>query len=288
MIVVRHIDDLEPAERAVAIGTFDGVHVGHRAVIEQARVPGLRQTVVTFDPHPRFVLGARVEVLATVERRLELLEELGVDEVVVLHFDEALAALDAESFAESVFRHAGAQVVAAGVDFVFGQGRRGNLDLLEHLGFEVLRVPLVEGVSSTRIRALLGAGEVVEAATLLGRPAEVEGTVELGDQRGATLGFPTANLALPEDLLVPELGIYAGSALGHRAAVSIGTNPHYGGTARRIEAFVLDYEGDLYGQRLVVELWERLRDEAAFESEAALVAAIASDVERTRASRRPG
>jgi riboflavin kinase/FMN adenylyltransferase len=179
-------------------------------------------------------------------------------------------------------------VVAAGVDFVFGQGRRGNLDLLEHLGFEVRRVPLVEGASSTRIRALLGAGEVVEAATLLGRPAEVEGTVELGDQRGATLGFPTANLALPEDLLVPELGIYAGSALGHRAAVSIGTNPHYGGTARRIEAFVLDYAGDLYGQRLVVELWERLRDEAAFESEAALVAAIASDVERTRASRRPG
>ncbi|HEX7582187.1 MAG TPA: riboflavin kinase, partial [Gaiellaceae bacterium] len=198
------------------------------------------------------------------------------------------AALDAESFAESVFRHAGAQVVAAGVDFVFGQGRAGNLDLLEHLGFEARRVPLVEGVSSTRIRALLGAGEVVEAAALLGRPAEVEGTVELGDQRGATLGFPTANLAVPDDLLVPELGIYAGSALGHRAAVSIGTNPHYGGTTRRIEAFVLDYEGDLYGQRLVVELWERLRDEAAFESEAALVAAIASDVERTRAAIRPG
>ena len=288
MIVVRHIDDLEPAARAVAIGTFDGVHVGHRAVIEQASLPGLRQTVVTFDPHPRFVLGAPVEILATVERRLELLEELGVDEVVVLRFDEALAALDAASFAESVFRHAGAQVVTAGVDFVFGQGRRGNLDLLEHLGFEVRRVPLVEGVSSTRIRALLGAGEVVEAAALLGRPPEVEGTVELGDRRGATLGFPTANLALPEDLLVPELGIYAGSALGHRAAVSIGTNPHYGGTTRRIEAFVLDYEGDLYGQRLVVELWERLRDEAAFDSEAALIAAIASDVERTRAAIRPG
>jgi riboflavin kinase/FMN adenylyltransferase len=287
VIVVRHIDDLEPAARAVAIGTFDGVHVGHRAVIEQARVPGLRQTVVTFDPHPRFVLGARVEILATVERRLELLEELGVDEVVVLHFDEALAALDAEAFAESVFRRAGAQVVTAGVNFVFGQGRRGNLDVLEQLGFEVRRVPLVEGVSSTRIRALLGAGEVVEAAALLGRPAEVEGTVELGDQRGATLGFPTANLALPEDLLVPELGIYAGSVLGHRAAVSIGTNPHYGGTTRRIEAFVLDYAGDLYGQRLVVELWERLRDEAAFESEAALIAAIANDVDRTRIAVRP-
>ena len=109
-----------------------------------------------------------------------------------------------------------------------------------------------------------------------------------GDRRGATLGFPTANLELPEDLLVPALGIYAGSALGHRAAVSIGTNPHYGGTERKVEAYLLDFEGDLYGQRLVVELWERLRDEAVFESEAALVDAIASDVERTLAARRPG
>jgi len=287
MNVVSRIDELDPASRAVAIGTFDGVHLGHRAVIDEARVPGLRQTVVTFDPHPRFTLGKRVEMLATVERRLELLDELGVDEVVVLHFDEALAALDAEAFAESVFRGAGAQVVTAGVDFVFGHGRRGNLDLLADLGFEVRRVPLVEGVSSTRIRSLLAAGQVSEAAALLGRPAEIEGIVELGDQRGGTLGFPTANLAVQENLLVPMHGIYAGSALGHRAAVSIGMNPHYGGTERRIEAFLLDYEGDLYGQELVVELWERLRDEAVFESEAALIAAIASDVERTRAARRP-
>jgi riboflavin kinase/FMN adenylyltransferase len=288
MNVVRHIEELDPARRGIAIGTFDGVHCGHRAVIEAARSPGLRHTVLTFEPHPRMTLGKSVAMLGTLERRLELLAGLGVEDVVVMHFDEQLAELSAEDFAESVFRGAGAEVVAAGEDFVFGAGRKGNLDLLEGLGFEVRRVPLVDGCSSTRIRSLLADGEVVAAAALLGRPAEIEGTVELGDQRGGTLGFPTANLALPPGLLVPKHGIYAGSALGHRAALSIGTNPHYGGTEQRIEAFLLDYEGDLYGKRLVVELWERLRDEAAFESEAALVAAIASDVERTRAATRPG
>jgi riboflavin kinase/FMN adenylyltransferase len=285
--VVRSIDELEPARRAIAIGTFDGVHLGHRQVIEAARVPGLRRTVLTFDPHPRTTLGKDVQMLGTVERRLELLGELGVDEAVVLRFDDGLAALDAEAFANSVFGAAGAELVVAGEDFVFGHRRGGNLDTLEKLGFQVRRVPLLEDVSSTRIRSLLGEGDVVGAAALLGRPAEVEGVVELGDQRGGTLGFPTANLALDPSLLVPRHGIYAGSALGHRTALSIGTNPHYGGTEQRIEAFLLDYEGDLYGKRLVVELWERLRDEAAFESEAALVAQIARDVERTRAAVRP-
>src|SRR5207249_758801 len=162
----------------------------------------------------------------------------------------------------------GVEVVAEGAGFRFGRDRAGDLDLLERLGFEALRVPLVESVSSSHIRRLLSAGEVTAAAALLGRPAEVSGAVVLGDQRGGTLGFPTANLAVLPDLLVPKHGIYAGAALGHRVAVSIGTNPHYGGTERRIEAYLLDYEGDLYGQQLVIELWERLRDEAVFESEA--------------------
>ena len=148
-------------------------------------------------------------------------------------------------------------------------------------------MPLVDNISSSQIRRLLAAGDVTSAAALLGRPAEVSGVVVLGDRRGGTLGFPTANVAVPPDLLVPKNGIYAGSALGHRAAVSIGTNPHYGGTERRVEAYLLDYDGDLYGEGIVVELWERLRDEAVFDSEAALVAAIADDVERTRAARRP-
>jgi len=131
-------------------------------------------------------------------------------------------------------------------------------------------------------------GALDEAARMLGRPFELDGIVVAGDQRGGTLGYPTANIALGPDLLCPRHGIYAGAALDHRAAVSIGTNPHYGGTERRIEPYLLDFDGDLYGKRLVVELWERLRDEQAFESEAALVAQIARDVDATRAAVRPG
>ena len=159
--------------------------------------------------------------------------------------------------------------------------------MLESLGFDVRTVPVVEGVSSSAIRALVKAGEVDRAAALLGRPVEVEGVVVSGDARGGTLGFPTANLRVEGDLIVPAYGIYAGAALETRAAISIGVNPHYGGVEQRVEAFLLDYEGDLYGRRLVVELWRRLRDERSFESEAELVAQIARDVEETRAAERP-
>jgi riboflavin kinase/FMN adenylyltransferase len=137
------------------------------------------------------------------------------------------------------------------------------------------------------VRKLLAAGDVAHAATLLGRPPEVEGIVVMGDQRGRLLGFPTANLETPPELLVPALGIYAGATLGHRTAISIGTNPHYRGTERRVEGHLLDFDGDLYGQRMVFELWERLRDEAAFGSEAELVEAIDRDVGRTREAVRP-
>jgi riboflavin kinase/FMN adenylyltransferase len=181
----------------------------------------------------------------------------------------------------------GTRVVIAGDDFRFGRARRGDLALLERLGFEVRRAELVDGVSSSRIRTLLREGDVTAAAQLLGRPAEVEGVVVGGDQRGGTLGFPTANVAAPPGLLVPAYGIYAGAAGGQRAAVSIGVNPHYGGTERRIEAFLLDFEGDLYGRRLVVELWQRLRDERSFASERELVEQIARDVAATRAAERP-
>jgi riboflavin kinase/FMN adenylyltransferase len=285
--VTHRPDELEPARRAVAIGTFDGVHRGHRRVLEAALASGLRPAVVTFDPHPRSFFGAGVELLTTLERRLELLGQAGIEDVLVCRFDAETAELSAEDFAEQVLRAAGAEIVAAGDGFRFGRGRSGDLALLERLGFDVRRVPLVDNVSSSHIRGLLAAGEVVPAAQLLGRPSEVEGEVVTGDRRGAGLGFPTANLAVPAGLLVPALGVYAGSALGHRAAVSIGTNPHYGGTERRVEAHLLDYDGDLYGRRLIVELWERLRDEAAFGSEADLVDAIAADVRRTREARSP-
>jgi riboflavin kinase / FMN adenylyltransferase len=285
--VAHRPEELEPARRAVAIGTFDGVHRGHRRVLDAALTASRRSTVVTFDPHPRTVLGAPVELLATLERRLELFEEAGLDDALVLRFDEQLLTLAPEAFAETVLRAIGTELVAAGEGFRFGHGRAGDLALLERLGFEVRRVPLLEGVSSSRIRKLLVAGEVEEAAHLLGRPPEVEGIVVLGDQRGRLLGFPTANLASPPGVLVPELGIYAGATIGHRSAISIGTNPHYGGAERRVEGHLLDFDGDLYGQRLVFELWQRLRDEAAFGSEAELIEAIANDVARTRTAIRP-
>jgi riboflavin kinase/FMN adenylyltransferase len=242
---------------------------------------------VTFDPHPRVVLGNRVEQITTLERRLELFAGLAVETTLVASFTTELMRLEPEVFAESYLRPIGVEIVAAGEDFRFGAKRRGDLALLEELGFRVIRVPEVPGVSSSAIRAALGEGDVRTAARLLGRPYELDGTVVAGDQRGGTLGYPTANLSLDAHLVCPAYGIYAGSALGHRAAVSIGTNPHYGGTERRIEPFLLDYDGDLYGQRLLVELWERLRDESVFESEQALIEQIGRDVDSTRAAVRP-
>jgi riboflavin kinase/FMN adenylyltransferase len=280
--------ELGAGDRAVAIGTFDGVHLGHRRVIEAALAAGPRPVVVTFDPHPRTALGNRVELISTLERRLELLGELGVEETLVLPFTPDLALVTPEEFARSVLEPLGARVVLAGASFRFGRGREGDLELLARLGFDARPVPLVDGVSSSLIRQLVGAGEIGRAAELLGRPVEVEGTVVAGDARGGTLGFPTANLAVSPELLVPPFGIYAGEALGHRAATSIGVNPHYGGEERRVEAFLLDYEGDLYGRRLVVQLWERLREERAFESEQELIEQIARDVEATRAAVKPG
>jgi riboflavin kinase/FMN adenylyltransferase len=285
--VARQLDQLEPKPRAVALGTFDGVHLGHRRVLEAALAAGRTPTVVTFDPHPRAALGYGVELLVPLERRLELLSEAGIEETLVVDFDLELAQLSPEAFAERVLRPLGTEVVLAGSNFRFGRGRAGDLALLERLGFDARPVPLVDGVSSTRIRDLVRSGEVERAAKLLGRPPELAGTVVAGDARGGTLGFPTANLRPEPGVLVPGYGIYAGAADGHRAAISIGTNPHYGGDERRIEAFLLEFAGDLYGERLRLELWQRLRDEQAFGSEAELVAQIDRDVEATRQAERP-
>jgi riboflavin kinase / FMN adenylyltransferase len=286
--VARDVSQLERVPRAVAIGTFDGVHLGHRRVIEAALNAGPTPTVVTFDPHPRRVLGYAVEQLATLERRLELLAGLGVEETLVVEFTLETQRIEPDDFAEQYLRTIGAEVVFAGEDFRFGHRRAGDLALLAELGFDVRPVPLLEDVSSSDIRHLLHEGDVVAAARLLGRPPEVEGLVVEGDARGGTLGFPTANVAADPTLLVPLHGIYAGFAAGHRAAISIGTNPHYGGDELRIEAFLLGFAGDLYGRRLIVELWQRLRDEQAFDSEQALIDQIASDVEATEQAERPG
>jgi riboflavin kinase / FMN adenylyltransferase len=287
VIVVRDLSELPAGERAVALGSFDGVHRGHRLVLDVARAAGPTATVVTFWPHPRLVLGNRVELLSTLERRLELLEEAGVDEALVVEFTADLARLEPREFADSLLRRIGTKVIAVGANFRFGRGAAGTTKTLVELGFDVRVIPVAEGISSTLVRKRLQTGDVVRAAELLGRPPEVEGTVVLGHQRGGTLGFPTANLDTPAELVVPAYGIYAGAALGHRAAVSIGVNPHYGGEERRIEPYLLDFEGDLYGRRLVVELWQRLRDERAFADEEELVAQIARDVEATRVAERP-
>jgi riboflavin kinase/FMN adenylyltransferase len=287
VIVARSPAELEPARRAVALGTFDGVHRGHRAVIDAVKAVGLRSTVLTFDPHPRLVLGYEVQLLTTFERRLELLAEAGPDEVLVVEFTQELSRREPEAFVAEYLSGIGTEVVVAGEDFRFGARRRGDVPLLRALGLDVRPVPLVEGVSSSRIREFVRGGDLPGAAALLGRPFELEGDVVYGDRRGGTLGFPTANIAPDPHALVPGYGIYAGEALGHRVATSIGVNPHYGGSERRVEAFLLDFEGDLYGSRLRLELWERLREERAFASEEDLIAQIAADVDAARLARRP-
>ncbi len=288
MKVLHAPSQVERQPRAVAIGTFDGLHRGHLAVVQAAADSGLAPTAITFDPHPRIALGNRVELISTLERRLELLAAAGVETTLVAGFTPELMRLRPEEFAETYLRAIGAEAVAAGADFRFGAKRSGDLELLGRLGFTILEVTWIRGVSSTGIRDAVRSGDMAKAARLLGRPYELDGLVVAGDQRGGTLGYPTANLALEPSLVCPRYGIYAGEALAHRAAVSVGTNPHYGGTERRIEPFLLDFDGDLYGKRLVVELWERLRDEAVFASEEELVAQIGRDVEATRAAVRPG
>jgi riboflavin kinase/FMN adenylyltransferase len=278
---------LERRPRAVAIGTFDGVHRGHRSVLRAAVESGLEPTVITLDPHPRIVLGNRVELITTLQRRLELLADAGVADTLVAAFTPEFMRLTPTAFVDTYLRPIGAEAVAVGADFRFGNKRAGSVETLTQLGITVLAVEEVEGVSSSAIRDAVRDADLATAGSMLGRPFELDGTVVSGDQRGGTLGYPTANIAMDAQLVCPRYGIYAGEARGHRAAISIGTNPHYGGTERRIEPFLLDFEGDLYGQRLVVELWERLRDEAVFDSEEELIAQIAADVEATRAATRP-
>jgi riboflavin kinase/FMN adenylyltransferase len=233
------------------------------------------------------LLGNRVDLISTLERRLELLAEAGVADTLVAAFTPEFMRLSPDEFIATYLTSIGAEAVAVGEDFRFGHRRAGSLETLEAAGLELLPVAEVEGVSSSAIRDAVRAGDLGAAAQMLGRPFELDGTVVAGDQRGGTLGYPTANIAMDPQLLCPRYGIYAGEALEHRAAVSIGTNPHYGGTERRIEPYLLDFDGDLYGKRLVVELWQRLRDEQVFESEEALIAQIARDVEATRAAKRP-
>ena len=284
------------AGTAVTIGAYDGVHRGHQFVIGHLRrlaaAGGLDTVVLTFDRHPAAVVRpeSAPKLLTDLDQKLEVLAATGVDHTVVLHFDEARSQEEPEDFVRQVLVQAlRARVVVVGEDFHFGRRRRGNVELLsrmgESLGFEVVHVPLLPGTSSTAVRTLLTAGDVAGAAELLGRPYQVRGVVEKGDQRGRELGYPTANVAVPPDILLPSPGIYAGWYDGAQAAaVSVGRRPTFkdGGAPVVLEAYLLDFSGDLYGRPAQVSFVSRLRDEEHYDSIDDLVAQMALDVEATR------
>jgi riboflavin kinase/FMN adenylyltransferase len=280
------LTDAEPRDRTIAVGTFDGVHVGHRDVIAGA------DTVLTFEPHPVAVIApARMPKLLTpLAVKADIVASLGVAELVVVRFDAEFAALSAEQFITRVLVEGlGASVVSVGENFRFGAGAQGDAALLAADGRFLTRVVAlreIEGeiVSSSQIRSLIAAGEVARAATLLGDPFELRGEVVGGDRRGRELGFPTANLIPDPRVVTPGHGVYACTANGVAAAVNVGVRPTFGsGRAELIEAFLLDFDGDLYGQELRVRFLERLRGEMRFESAQALVEEMHRDVERTRA-----
>ncbi len=283
---VTRLPDVERGRaRAVAVGTFDGVHLGHREVIAGS------DSVLTFDPHPVSIVAPQhtPKLLTTPERKAELIASLGVREMIVIPFDSAFAARSADEFIEQVLVEAlGATQVAIGENFRFGNRAQGDPRLLAADGrFQTVVHDLLEVdgeiVSSSHIRGLLLAGEVARANRLLGSRFRLCGEVAHGDKRGRELGYPTANLIPDESLACPGHGVYACLADGRPAAVSIGVRPTFQtGRGELIEAYLLDFEGDLYGSTLCLEFLERLRGERRFESADALVEQMRRDVARTR------
>jgi riboflavin kinase / FMN adenylyltransferase len=283
--VIRLPDVDHRQRRRVAVGTFDGVHLGHREVIAGA------DSVLTFDPHPVSVVAPQhtPRLLTTLERKAELIASLGVEELVVIPFDAEFASRSATEFIDGVLVGAlRASQVAIGENFRFGHKAQGDPRLLAADGrFDTVVHPLLEVdgeiVSSSHIRGLVLAGELSTANRLLGAPFRLCGEVTHGDQRGRELGFPTANLVPEETLMCPGHGVYACLADGRPAAVSIGVRPTFQtGRGELIEAYILDFEGDLYGSTLCLEFLERLRGERRFDTPEALVAQMHRDVERTR------
>jgi riboflavin kinase/FMN adenylyltransferase len=305
--VYRSLDEL-PADtpRSVAIGTFDGVHRGHRAIIgaavARARELGCESLVLTFDPHPAAVVrpDRAPERLCSLESELELMADTGVDAVLVVPFTRELASTEAATFVDEILAgRAGARHVEVGENFRFGHRAAGDADLLAArgvaLGFTVHAHPLVvydgQVVSSSRIRTLVMEGDMEGAVRLLGGPLPFDGVVEAGRGRGRGLGIPTANLPVPEGRVTPATGVYVADA--HlpagggraRAAVSVGTNPTFERAVDAqvvVEAFLLDFDGDLYGGRLRLDLWRRLRPEIAYPSATELMEQVDRDIAATR------
>jgi riboflavin kinase/FMN adenylyltransferase len=302
MIILRD-DESAPGHdaSAVAIGVFDGLHLGHQRVISQvcslAQQHGARATVVTFDPHPALVLAPESAPLqlGTLEQRLEGFEALGVDQVRILHFTSAMAQESAQYFVERVLvGELRACCVVVGEDFHFGHDREGDVAMLAKEGathhFEVHAAPIYGGNqrwSSTAVRNALGSGDLFSANALLGRAFTLRGTVVHGDARGAQLGFKTANLALDARQQLPELGIYAGAArtAAHTwwpASISVGTRPQFYDDGQvLVEVHLSDFSGDLYGHDLDVAFMSRLRGETTFASTEELVSQIDHDVAET-------
>ncbi len=308
----QDLDDV-PADQpasVVAIGVFDGVHYGHRAVIGKAvahaHTLGAPTVVVTFDPHPDEVVrpGTHPTLLSTIDHRCALMAELGADAVCVLPFTRELAGLSPEEFVDRVLlERFHALAVVVGDNFRFGHRAAGDPETLAELGrdrgFVVDSEPLVAGEggvwSSTYVRGLIRAGDVASAGYSLGRPHRVEGTVVHGDKRGRELGYPTANLATSPHAAIPADGVYAARVVlspytEHRvtmpAAVSVGTNPTFDGVERRVEAYVLDRDDlELYGAHVAIDFVDRIRGQLRFEGPTALadlVARMAVDVDTTR------
>jgi riboflavin kinase / FMN adenylyltransferase len=277
--------EVEQRPRKVAVGEFDGVHLGHREVIRG------NDTVLTFEPHPLRVVRpeAAPKLLTSLEAKSELIAQLGVDELVVIPFDDSFAHQSPQEFIDHVLvERLQATHVSVGENFRFGHGAAGDTEMLEKdQRFQTRVVPLVEVegevVSSSHIRGLVSAGEVELATRFLGAPFQIRGEVVTGDRRGRTLGFPTANIVPDEALICPGHGVYAARADGDCAAVNVGVRPTFGtGRAVLVEAFLLDREVDLYGQILRVDFLARLRGERRFDSVDALVAQMHEDVKRTR------
>jgi riboflavin kinase/FMN adenylyltransferase len=284
---VVSLPDVEPGSgpRRVAIGTFDGVHLGHREVI------GGESTVLTFDPHPLSVIRpeATPRLISTFAVKRDLIEGLGVEELVVIPFDEGFASQSAEEFVQDVLiDRLGAEQVSVGENFRFGQGAKGTAELLAgNDEFETRVVPLVEAagetVSSSHIRGLIAAGDVEQAAEFLGGPFLYEGEVVAGDRRGRELGMPTANIVPDDAYVVPGHGVYAATVLGHAAAVSVGVRPTFEtGRGLLVEPHLIGFDGDLYGETLRIAFLQRLRGEQRFDSVDELVEQMNRDVEDTK------
>jgi riboflavin kinase / FMN adenylyltransferase len=284
-IKVTKLPDAQPKDRHVAIGVFDGVHKGHRAVIDDA------DTVLTFDPHPLTVLHpeAAPKLIMPADVKRDVIDGLGVEEMVVIPFDREFSQLSAEDFIKRILvEQLGAKRVSVGENFRFGAKAKGDPEMLaSHDEFETRVVPLVEvdgeTVSSSRVRALVAAGEVEAAMRCLGAPFMLEGEVVEGDKRGRELGFPTANVVPDDRLVVPGHGVYAAFANGHPAAVNVGIRPTFEtGRGLLVEAFLIEHEEDLYGKNLRVAFVSRLRGERRFPSAEDLIAQMHRDVAEAR------